>query len=157
VEGSVEGGHHGDARQQGALGAQGVKGDRVVQRCELAQGVDLRQHGIVDERGLHEARPAMNDAVASRRDRPRLDAGLPQRRQRLLDRRVAIDDARRIRAPRRLRRGERFAAARGASVAADLEDARLERARAGVEDEDAAQYGHVQPAIAESSSPNSRA
>ncbi len=41
---------------------------RVVQRGELAQGLDLRQHGIADQHRRSKQVAAMHDAVAHRVD-----------------------------------------------------------------------------------------
>ena len=132
----------GNVRERDAPGADHRRGPAIVQRGQRIERLDARDEGIVDAERTDATRPAVDDAVA---DRDRHAAEL--RPGRLHD---AGGGARIVAAagPRDLGGGERRSA---------RNQARLQRARAGVEDEDRiGQVGHAQSRIAGSSSPWAR-
>ena len=145
VERGVEAGHRGRAGQHG--GHRVERGERLglVQRREVGERLEPPPHLGVDEHRRGVQRPAVHDPVPDRVHRAeRLDRRLDRRRCRR--RRRAARAGRRRPSPRR----------HGA------EDAQLEAARPGVDDEHpgcrVASMGyarHVQSLISGASSPNS--
>ena len=130
VERGVERRHVGYPGQRLSGGPDRLDGDPSVERGELGELLDGVDGRILDQRWVDEARPAMNDPIADRVDRRPCHA-------RCLDRAENVGDpgrpnryARRVGTPLDRRCSERVPAGR-------LDDRRLERARARIEDEDA--------------------
>src|SRR6202035_2847738 len=68
VEGGVEEGHLWHLGEQGPGGGDGGQGAGLVQRGQVGQRLDLREHRLVNDRGLRELCAAVDDAVADGRD-----------------------------------------------------------------------------------------
>jgi hypothetical protein len=68
VEGAVEDGDVGEVRQRCPRLLDRGKRRCVVQRRELDRGLEVTHDFVVDQNGLAEARPTVDDAVRNRRD-----------------------------------------------------------------------------------------
>ena len=104
--------------------------DRVVERGEVGEPVELIEHLVVDERRGREPRPAVDHPVTDRLDRADGDALDHEALEERLEVGVAALGPGRVGAP--------FERGREQGIpAVAVQDARLERARARVQDENA--------------------
>jgi hypothetical protein len=139
VERGVEAGDRGDAGQRVTHEGEGFERLGQVEWGQVHERLDPSDDRRVDEDGIGERRPPVDDTVADRVDpAERADRGGDV---------GGID-----RAARRRYVG------RGADRVVRLEEAQLEAARPRVDDEDpaAAQYGHAQSRISGMSRPSIR-
>ena len=104
--------------------------DRVVERGEVREPIELVEHLVVDERRSREARPAVDHPVTDRLDRADRDALDHEALEERLEVGSAPLGPGRVCTP--------FERGREQGIpAVAVQDARLERARAGVQDENA--------------------
>ena len=130
VEGRVEGGRLGHPGECHQRRPDRLDRDRVVQRGEVGEPIELIEHVVVDERRGREPRPAVDDPVTDRLDRADRDPLDHEAFEEGLEVGLTSLGTGRVGAPFERRREQGIAAV-------SVEHARLERARARVQDEDA--------------------
>ena len=130
MECRVEGGHLGHPGECHQRRPDRLDRDRVVERGEVGEPVQLVEHLVVDERRGREPRAAVDDPVTDRLDRADRDALDHEPLEERLEVGRAPLGPGRIGTPVERRREQGI-------PAVAVEHARLQRARARVQDEDA--------------------
>ena len=140
MERGVEGGRLGHPGECHQRRPDRLDRDRVVERGEVGEPVQLIEHLVVDERRGREPRPAVDDPMTDRLDRADRDALDNEALEKRFEVGRAALGPGRVGAPLERRREQGI-------PAVAVEHARLERARARVQDEDAhgAANGAVSP------------
>ncbi len=130
VECRVEGGRLGYPGECHQRRADRLDRDRVVERGEVGEPIELIEHLVVDERRGREPRPAVDHAVTDRLDRANGDALDHETLEEGFEVGIAPLGPGRVGTP--------FERGREQGIpAVAIQHARLERARAGVQDENA--------------------
>ena len=136
MERRVEGGHLGYPGECHQRRPDRLDRDRVVERGEVGEPVQLIEHHVVDERRGREPRAAVDDPVTDRLDRADRDALDHEPLEERLEVGHAPLGPGRIGTPFERRREQGI-------PAVAVEHARLQRARARVQDEDAHSGGEL--------------